>query len=127
MRNLEGKRAVLYRRVSTTEQKDYGNSLTTQQNSLRGFCDRHSIEVVKEFEEDYSAKNFNRPEYANLLKFLVAQKGNIDYLLITKWDRFSRNVEETLVMKGQLKAMGVEVNCTEQWVDHDEPNELILF
>ena len=55
------------------------------------------------------------------------QKGNIDYLLITKWDRFSRNAEETLVMKGQLKAMGVEVNCTEQWVDHDEPNELILF
>ena len=127
MKNLSGKRAVLYRRVSTTEQKDNGNSLTTQQNSLRGFCDRHSIEVAKEFEEDYSAKNFNRPAYANLLKFLVSQKGNIDYLLLTKWDRFSRNVEETLIMKGQLKAMGVEVNCIEQWVDHDEPSQLILF
>ena len=30
MRNLKGKRAILYRRVSTTKQKETGNSLNSQ-------------------------------------------------------------------------------------------------
>ena len=62
MNNLRGKNAILYRRVSTTNQKLFGNSLNAQQNSLRDFCEKHHINIVKEFQEDYSAKNFNRPE-----------------------------------------------------------------
>ena len=62
MNNLQGKRAILYRRVSTTDQKEFGNSLNAQQGSLRDFCEKNSMNIVKEFQEDYSAKNFNRPE-----------------------------------------------------------------
>ena len=82
MKNLEGKRAVLYRRVSTTDQKDYGNSLTTQQNNLSGFCNRQMIEVVKDFEEDYSAKDFNRPAFSKLMSYVSANKKQIDLVLI---------------------------------------------
>ena len=34
MKNLQGKRAILYRRVSTTDQKDFGNSLSEQKHRL---------------------------------------------------------------------------------------------
>tara|TARA_R110000803_G_scaffold209830_2_gene280159 strand:- start:1782 stop:3479 length:1698 start_codon:yes stop_codon:yes gene_type:complete len=127
MKNLEGKRAVLYRRVSTTDQKDYGNSLTTQQNNLSGFCNRQMIEVVKDFEEDYSAKNFNRPAFSKLMSYVSANKKQIDLVLIYKWDRFSRNTMEALTMISQLKGLGIEVNCSDQWVDHDDPNQLIML
>jgi site-specific DNA recombinase len=127
MKNLSGKRAVLYRRVSTTDQKDFGNSLTTQQNRLNEFCNRHSIDVVKDFEEDYSAKNFNRPVFSELMSYVSTNKKQIDLVLIYKWDRFSRNTMEALTMISQLKGYGVEVNCSEQWVNHDDPNQLIML
>ena len=59
MKNLKGKKAILYRRVSTTEQKKTGNSLNSQHNQLIKFCQNKQIHTLKEFEEDYSAKNFN--------------------------------------------------------------------
>lgn len=69
MINLKGKNAILYRRVSTTDQKQFGNSLNAQRESLRDFCDKKSMNIVKEFQEDYSAKNFNRPEWKKLNDF----------------------------------------------------------
>ena len=82
MKHLEGKRAVLYRRVSTTEQKDKGSSLETQQERLQDFCSRNDMEIIKDFSEDYSAKNINRPVFNQLLQYLTKNKNNIDYLLL---------------------------------------------
>ena len=127
MKNLNGKTAVLYRRVSTTEQKDYGMSLSNQSDRLGEFCDRNNIDIIQDFEEDYSAKNFNRPVFAEMLKFISENKKRIDYLLIYKWDRFSRNTMEAMNMISQFKGFGVEVNCSDQWVNHDDPNQLIML
>ena len=88
MKNLEGKRAILYRRVSTTDQKDFGNSLSEQKNRLRDYCSSNQVLNVREFEEDFSAKNFNRPEFIKLLEYATKNKNEIDLLLVHKWDRF---------------------------------------
>ena len=70
MNNLRGKNAILYRRVSTTNQKLFGNSLNAQQKQFKGLlCKNTHINIVKEFQEDYSAKNFNRPEWKKLNDF----------------------------------------------------------
>jgi site-specific DNA recombinase len=34
---------------------------------------------------------------------------------------------EALTMISQLKGLGIEVNCSDQWVDHDDPNQLIML
>ena len=127
MKNLRGKTAVLYRRVSTTEQKDYGMSLSNQSERLRDFCFRNDIEVIQDFEEDYSAKDFNRPVFSELLKFVFQNKNRIDYLLIYKWDRFSRDALESQKMINQFKSFDIEVNSSDQWVNHQDPNQLILL
>ena len=84
MQNLTGKRAILYRRVSTTEQKDTGSSLSSQKEHLNNFCNRNDIEIIKDFEEDFSAKNFIRPEFRKLFEFVIKNKQKIDYLFIIK-------------------------------------------
>ena len=127
MKHLVGKKAILYSRVSTTDQKDYGNSLNTQHNRLNEFCITQEISAVKNYEEDFSAKNFNRPVFRQLMEYATKNKKDIDLILIYKWDRFSRNTLEALTMINQLKGYGIEVNCTEQWVDHDDPNQLIML
>ena len=96
MKNLKGKRAILYRRVSTTKQKETGNSLNSQKDQLRSFCYNKEIQIIQEFEEDYSAKNFNRPEWKKLNDFAKKNRSKVDFLLVFDWDRFSRNAYEAL-------------------------------
>ncbi len=123
---LRGKKAILYRRVSTTDQKNYGGSLNAQKSSLRDFCLKHQMIVVKEFQEDYSAKNFDRPEFKRLLQFAEQNMDKIDYLLIVNWDRFSRNAFEALGIIQDFKKLGIEINCIEGWIDYDDPTQLMM-
>ena len=123
---LQGKRAVLYRRVSTTDQKLYGNSLNAQQSSLKDFCHKNSLTIIEEFQEDYSAKNFNRPEWKKLNKFAQKNKAKIDYLLVFDWDRFSRNTYEALGVINDFEKLGIEVNCIEKWIDYSDPTQIMM-
>ena len=61
------KTAYLYVRVSTDEQKRKGYSLPEQEDRLLKYCEHNDIEVKGIYREDYSAKNFNRPEWKKLL------------------------------------------------------------
>ena len=126
MNNLKGKNAILYRRVSTSDQKLFGNSLSAQQNSLRDFCEKNSMNIVKEFQEDYSAKNFNRPEWNKLNDFARTKKSDIDYLLVVDWDRFSRNAFEALGVINDFKNIGIEVNCIGKWINYRDPAQIMM-
>ena len=123
---LQDKNVILYRRVSTTDQKLNGHSLNTQNNSLKEFAHKNGMNVVREYMEDFSAKNFNRPEFRKLQEYVKKNKGTVDYILITSWDRFSRNVYEALGVIYKMRDLGVEVNCTENWIDHDDPQQLMM-
>jgi site-specific DNA recombinase len=127
MKHLAGKSAILYRRVSTTEQKDTGSSLSSQNEQLIEYCNKNEIVILKDFEEDYSAKNFNRPEFNKLLEFAVKHKTKIDYLLINRWDRFSRDSREGLNMINTFKNLNIEINSTTQWINHSDPNQLMML
>ena len=126
MKNLIGKKAILYRRVSTTEQKKTGSSLNSQKDLLRSFCHNNEIQIIKEFEEDYSAKNFNRPEWKKLNDFAKKNKLGIDFLLVFDWDRFSRNVYEALGVINDFKKLNIEVNCPDKWIDYDDPAQIMM-
>lgn len=62
------KSAYLYVRVSTDEQKRKGHSLEEQEDRLRRHCEMCGIQIKGIYREDYSAKDFNRPEWKRLLK-----------------------------------------------------------
>ena len=114
------KRAVIMCRVSSDEQAK-GYSLDVQFEQLTKHCTRNDIEVVKHYREDHSAKNFNRPEFQKFLDFAKKNKNNIDYLFITTWDRFSRNMTDANIMLRKLKGLGIEVQAIEQPVDFSVP------
>ena len=107
------KRAILMSRVSSDEQAK-GYSLDIQVEKLSEHCRREAISVVNIFKEDHSAKNFNRPEFKKLLQYLKANKGKVDLLLVSTWDRFSRNLTESFAMIDRLKNLGIEVQAIEQ-------------
>lgn len=121
------KKVILYVRVSTDEQARTGYSLGHQEAVLTRFAELKEFEVVKIFREDHSAKNFNRPEYKKLFKFCKANKKEIDFVLITKWDRFSRNQRDALQEIKSFADIGIEVNAAEQWIDFSIPHNKMML
>lgn len=119
--------AIIYSRVSTDEQAEKGFSLRHQKQVLQTYCGLNKIRVVKHFEDDFSAKNFNRPEWKNLMEYVTKNKKQIDKILFTKWDRFSRNAEEAQTVIRKIAAMGIEVNAIEQPLDLTNPDNKVML
>ena len=120
------KKAVIMSRVSSDEQAK-GFSLDVQYNQLTNYCNRNDIQIVKHYREDHSAKNFNRPEFQNFLQFVKKNKGAVDLLLITSWDRFSRNLTDSLMMLRTLNNLGIEVQAIEQPIDMRIPENKAML
>ena len=91
------------------------------------FCLKNNVDVDSVFVEDYSAKNFIRPEFIKLLEYIIKNKRKIDYLLVHRWDRFSRNTLEALKQIELFKSMGVEVNSIEGWIEHEQSTQLLML
>lgn len=121
------KKVILYVRVSTDEQAKLGYSLGHQELVLNKFCEMKGFDVVETFKEDHSAKNFDRPEYKKLFKFCKSRRKEIDHVLITKWDRFSRNQRDALQEIKAFSDLGMEVNAAEQWIDFSIPHNKMML
>ncbi len=117
---------IIYSRVSTDEQADKGYSLRSQEEKMQTFCKFLNYNIVKHFQEDFSAKTFDRPQFNQLLLFLKENK-NIRKLILIKWDRFSRNVSDALNMLKTLRLMNVEVIAIEQPIDINIPEQKMML
>lgn len=119
--------ADLYIRVSTDEQADRGYSQRNQEEVLRKYCDINFIAVRDVIYEDHSAKTFNRPQWKKLLLNLKKYKNKIDFILFTKWDRFSRNAGDAYQMISTLRKLGVEPQAMEQPLDLAIPENKMML
>lgn len=88
-------RAGLMVRVSTDEQVLNGDSLQAQEETLVKYANDNGMKIVKIYrDEGFSARKpvLKRPAMLSLLEDV--QAGKIDIILVTKLDRFFRNVKE---------------------------------
>jgi site-specific DNA recombinase len=93
-------------RVNTDEQKRKGFSLPEQEDRLLRHCELNGISVKGIFREDFSAKDFNRPEWKKLIAVLKKNRNRPpENILFIKWDRFSRNIEYAYQMLGILRGL----------------------
>ena len=89
------KRAGLYVRVSTTEQKVNGLSVDTQITALREYCKEHGYNVYNIYNDaGFSARKSykRRPGLQKMMEDCQANK--IDLILFTRLDRFFRSVKD---------------------------------
>ena len=113
------KRAVLYIRVSDPSQID-NNSLETQEKICRQKAKEIGAEVVDVFrEEGVSAKTvIGRPELRKLFEFCSLKKNDVQFVIVYKLDRWSRNATEALQAQLVLAKYGIHLlSATEPVVD----------
>src|SRR5687767_4675824 len=90
-------RAVLYARVSTDEQGEYGYSLTTQIQAMRQYCQEHGLKPIQEFQEDYTGTKLDRPELDKARRMF--DKHQADALVVYTGDRFARKAAHSLILR----------------------------
>ncbi|MBP9792626.1 MAG: recombinase family protein [Flavobacterium sp.] len=121
------KNVVIYTRVSTDEQANKGFSLAHQEDALRRYCEMRGYKVVNHFQDDFSAKTFNRPQWIKLSEYVKRNKQTVNLILFTKWDRFSRNSDEAHATIKQMAKIGVEINSMEQPLDLNNPDNKVML
>lgn len=106
----DGKRAVIYIRVSTEEQVD-NFSLDTQEDMCRKEAEKRGYDVIEIFrEEGRSAKNITgRPVLINLLEYCRKNKNRIQAVFVYRIDRISRITADYLSIRKKLAEYGANV------------------
>jgi len=111
--------AIIYIRVSTTEQAEFGYSLTSQEQQCRDFAIRHKYEILKVFiEKGESAKTTNRTELNNMLGYARTNKNKVDALIIYKMDRLSRDMFDSLSIRITLDKLKIALKSVTEPFDN---------
>lgn len=89
---MQNKKAIIVKRVSTTEQKRSSLSLVHQEQACIKFCDSEELEVIAIYEDVCSGK-IEPEDRPGLSKALEHAKQSGAKIIVSKLDRLSRSVE----------------------------------
>ena len=118
--------AVLYVRVSTTEQAEGPLNLINQENRCRDYCKQNKLNVIAVFvDPGESARTADRPEFQNMLRFCKARRKDVGYVVVQDLSRFARNLRDLTETTESLNAIGVLVRSVyEHQVDESATGKL---
>lgn len=123
----EGKKCVLYSRVSTEMQVD-GYSLEGQVTCMKNFADREGMTVVSNYEDaGKSGKAIDgRPAFQKML--VDIQSGlQVDYILVYKLSRFGRNAADILNSLALVQTYDVNLVSVEEGIDSSQASGKLLI
>src|SRR4051794_30686679 len=116
--------AIIYVRVSTTEQADSGLSLSSQEKRCRAYCDAQGWEVAGVcVDAGASAKDLHRPELEKALDALTP--GGV--LVVLKLDRLTRRVAHLEPISERIREAGADwVSISESFDSSSACGRLML-
>ena len=116
------KTAVNYLRYSSENQTE--QSIEGQLRVCREYAERNGILIVANYiDRAMTGTNDNRPDFQRMIK--DSAKREWDYVLVYKFDRFSRNKYETAIYKKALRDNGVKVISATELIP-DSPEGIIF-
>ncbi len=116
------KTAYAYARFSSDRQRE--ESIDAQLRAIREYCDREGITIVHVFvDRAQSGTTDKREEFQSMIK--AAGKGDVDYIIVHKLDRFARNRFDSAFYRRELKKHGVRLLSVLERID-DTPEGIIL-
>ena len=116
------KTAVIYARYSSDSQTE--QSIDGQLRVCTEYAKSHDILVLNTYiDRAMTGTNDNRPDFQRMMKESNRKEWN--YVIVYKFDRFSRNKYETAIHKKTLKDNGVKVLSATEFVP-DTPEGIIF-
>lgn len=98
--------AVIYARYSSHGQRDV--SIEDQVREITHYADAHRLKIIHVYaDRKKTGRNDSRPEFRKMI--MDADKHLFQYVLIYKFDRFSRNQYDAVIYKKKLTDAGVKL------------------
>lgn len=120
------KQGVIYYRVSTEDQANFGVSLEQQRKACLDYAERNNIEILKKFHDDgLSAKTTDRQGLQDLIKFCINKSKAVDCVVIYKIDRLSRNLNDYTNIKVLLTKLKIKLISTTEAIDDTPTGKFI--
>ena len=124
---LENKVAALWTRVSTERQEENNCSLETQERICREYAAKHGITIKKQYGGTHESAKTEGQLYRKMITEVAADR-DINLILVSSFNRISRNWIEVIKTLLNLKSKGIYVISATQ---PTEPNsslfEIILY
>lgn len=122
---------ILYTRCSTEEQSKKGNSHEYQADGIRrsGVVRVGRMQEVALLSDTVTGTRFDN-RVAGLdsaYKLCERQRGTVKYLFVYRWDRLGRDVADCFDCIKRFRAVGVEVNCPDEWIDFTDPSYPLIL
>lgn len=114
------KRAALYARVSTTDQR-----CEVQLDALRDYAERRELQAVEFVDAGVSGAKQDREAFTELLE--AVRRRRVDLVVCTKLDRLFRNVRHLVNVIDELKVLGVDLVVLDQAIDTTTSSGRLLF
>ncbi|MEA3321469.1 MAG: recombinase family protein [Bacillota bacterium] len=126
---MRKKRAIGYKRRSPRPEKDFGNtSLEKQEDEIIKYCKQNNIELVDIYVDDLkSGSTFKgRDGFIEMYNQVLKEEEEIDYIIVYKQDRLSRDSLDTLFLMKQLNAVDKHIISIADSINTEDPAAKIL-
>ena len=125
------KKGAAYVRVSSEEQAREGFSIEAQIKAIKDYAKKNDIflEDLYIFKDEgiSGRKAEKRPAFMEMIRQAKSKPKKFDVILVHKFDRFSRNREDSIVYKSLLKKeCGINVISITEHLDPDDKMSIIL-
>ncbi len=117
--DMTQKTALGYMRISDKKQMK-GESIANQREAIQHYANANNIKVIEWFtDEAKSGKNTDREALQNLLRVATKRKGQIDYVIVYKMNRASRDLATYFTgIRNVLASLGMQIrSATEHFED----------
>lgn len=115
---MELTKAVIYYRVSTTEQAEHGFSLEHQKEACLKYAESNGYKVIKHFsDEGESAKSAKRPGLQDMLKYCGNKNNRVEAIIVYKVDRLTRNSDDYTYIGTYLRDRKISIVSTTEAID----------
>ena len=102
--------ALIYTRVSTTRQAEYGNSLEDQEKVCRTFCKNNGFKVLGLYvEPGVTGRTDRRPAFQEMITFCKRNARKIACVVVYDTSRIFRDTMQYLNYKRVLQNNGIEL------------------
>lgn len=119
---VNNQNAVIYARYSSDAQTE--QSIEGQVRVINEYAQRNNIPIIDSYiDRAISGRREDRPDFQRMIA--EAKQRKFGYVLVYKYDRFSRDRLNSLVYKRELKKYGVKVISVTEYISDDPQG--ILF
>ena len=122
---LDRKVAALWTRVSSGEQEQNNCSLESQEKICREYAERNGITIKKHYGRTHeSAKNMGK--LFNKMIDDVSKDKEINIILVSSYERFSRTGPEASVLKALIRILMMEIPTSRRMIPQLKMESFVL-